>query len=135
MDHHEESHRFPGGFLRLGACSRSLPCDTAWGAHPRSGGGVVAASAAGCCAPHSPGIRATRPAGAHDLPEPRIPRNLLLVRPTGKRRGRELHPPQAENHLPHPLTCENRRVRLGWEIHPFCGCRQLRSGSEIRTAR
>jgi hypothetical protein len=34
-----------------------------------------------------------------DLPEPRNPRNLLLVRPTGKRRGREPHPPQAENHL------------------------------------
>ena len=42
---------------------------------------------------------ATRPGCGQDLPHPRNPRNLLLVRPTGKRRGREPHPPQAENHL------------------------------------
>ncbi len=45
---------------------------------------------------------ATRPGCGPDLPNPRNPRNLLLVRPTGrKRRGREPRPPQAENHPHH----------------------------------
>ena len=41
-----------------------------------------------------------------DLPEPRNPRNLLLVRPTGKRRGRKALPPSSGEPPPDPLTCE-----------------------------
>ena len=77
--------------------------------------------------PRSSGIRlaapcfrgsrvATRPGCGRDLPNPRIPRKLLLVRPTGKRKGREPHPPQAENHPPsEPLESH---LELGWRFPP-----------------
>ena len=40
------------------------------------------------------------------MPNLWIPRKLLLVRPTGKRKGREPHPPQVENHPPSEFTLE-----------------------------
>ena len=68
---------------------------------PSSGGLLLSIGLGG-----SGSAEATRPAFGHDLPDPRIPRNLLLVRPTGKRRGREPYPPQAENHLHSIISSE-----------------------------
>ncbi|GEK85247.1 hypothetical protein GCM10007198_20040 [Microbacterium aerolatum] len=62
---------------------------------------------------------ATRQGDALDLPDPRIPRKLLLVRPTGKRKGSEPNPPQAENHLPIPSLEGSGRLRLDWELPPL----------------
>src|SRR6478752_4197680 len=62
--------------------------------------------------------RATRPGSGPDLPNLQIPRNLLLVRPTGKRKGLRASPPSSGEPPPIlKLSIESPvPLGLGWRF-------------------
>ena len=86
------------------------------------------------CAWHTQANPATRPGWRADLPDTWEPRNLLLVRPTGKSEEPEgLAPSSGEPLHPEPLIERTRPFGLGWDPHSSKpvedGCRSDSSGA------